>query len=194
VRLLAVTYAALVEGQTRELQLTDSLDHGLEGYMRVIGGKTASLIRTSARLGAIAADANPESVDALTTWANELGLVFQMADDALDLVATEDSIGKPAGSDVREGKFTLPLLLAVEGPDGDRLRRLLGRHRPYPDDVVDEVLSLVRAGGWVDQVIQNALERMNGARNLLAKLPDIEARSVLERLAGYLVERVESRS
>jgi heptaprenyl diphosphate synthase len=194
VRLLAVTYAALVEGQTRELQLTDSLDHGLEGYMRVIAGKTASLIRTSARLGAIAAHAAPESVEALTTWANELGLVFQMADDALDLVATEDSIGKPAGSDVREGKFTLPLLLAVEGPHGDRLRHLLQRPRPYPDDVVDEVLSLVRAGGWVDQVIQSALERMDGARELLANLPDIEARSVLDTLAGYLVERVESRS
>jgi heptaprenyl diphosphate synthase len=194
VRLLAVTYAELVEGQTRELQLTDSLDGGVEGYVRVIGGKTASLIRTCARLGAMAADATPESVDALTAWANELGLVFQMADDALDLVATEDRIGKPAGSDVREGKFTLPLLLASEGPDGHRLRHLLAQSRPYPDEVVDEVLSLVRAGGWVDQVIHSALQRMDKARDLLAGLPGIPARSVLERLAGYLVERVESRS
>ena len=91
VRLLARTYAEFVEGQTRELQLVGDLDHTVEEYYRVIGGKTASLIRTSARLGAMASDATAElGVEAVSTWAWELGLVFQMTDDALDLVGTEE--------------------------------------------------------------------------------------------------------
>ncbi|MDH3307531.1 MAG: polyprenyl synthetase family protein, partial [Acidimicrobiia bacterium] len=110
VRLLARTYAELVEGQTLELQLDHDLAHGPDEYFRVIGGKTASLIRTSARLGAMAADADAGVVEAISDWAWELGNVFQIADDALDLVATEDFLGKPAGSDIREGKLTLPVL------------------------------------------------------------------------------------
>ncbi|MGI9611018.1 MAG: polyprenyl synthetase family protein, partial [Acidimicrobiia bacterium] len=106
VRLLAATYAELVEGQTRELQIDFDLDHSVAEYEQVIAGKTASLIRTSARLGAMASDAEPDVVDALAEWAWEVGMVFQIADDALDLVASEDTIGKPAGSDIREGKFT----------------------------------------------------------------------------------------
>ena len=77
VRILASTYAELVEGQTRELQLEGDLSHSIDDYHQVIGGKTASLIRTSARLGAMAADADEATVEALSTWAWEVGMVFQ---------------------------------------------------------------------------------------------------------------------
>ena len=164
VRLLAVTYAELVEGQTRELQLVGSLNHSLAEYERVIAGKTASLIRTSARLGAMASDAEPAVVEALTTWAWELGMVFQLADDALDLVGTEDSLGKPTGSDIREGKFTLPVLAAAHDDSGGRLRQLLSQPRPYPDDVADEAIRLLREGGWVDRAIDAALARVETAQ------------------------------
>ncbi len=73
VRLLAHTYAELVEGQTLELQVDHNLNHGPAEYYRIIGGKTASLIRTSARLGAMASDAPPEVIEAVSTWAWELG-------------------------------------------------------------------------------------------------------------------------
>ncbi len=192
VRLLAVTYAELVEGQTRELQLVDSLAHGVSDYEKVIAGKTASLIRTSARLGAMAADAEPAVVDALTDWAFELGMVFQLADDALDLVGTEDSLGKPAGSDIREGTFTLPVLTAMKAPGSERLRELLSQPRPYPDGVVDEVLSILREEGWVDRAIDAALARAEVAQERLAGLPARPALPVLEGLGRYLVERVEA--
>ncbi|MDH5616499.1 MAG: polyprenyl synthetase family protein, partial [Acidimicrobiia bacterium] len=121
VRLLARTYAELVEGQTLELQVDHDLNHGPTEYYRIIGGKTASLIRTSARLGAMASDAPPEVIEAVSTWAWEIGMVFQITDDALDLVATDGYLGKPAGSDIGEGKFTLPVLLALGGPEGIRI-------------------------------------------------------------------------
>ena len=190
VRLLAATYAELVEGQTRELQLTDDLTHSLDDYQQVIGGKTASLIRTSARLGAMAADADRQTVEALSTWAWELGMVFQIADDALDLVADEETIGKPAGSDIREGTFTGPVLRAVNGPDGERVRELLGADRPYDDATVNEVIALVRDGGHVDAALDTARTRVTIAESALATLPKSKPRDILESLGNYLLERV----
>lgn len=192
VRLLAATYAELVEGQTRELQLVDSLSHPVESYERVIGGKTASLIRTSARLGAMAADADDEVVEALSIWAWELGMVFQIADDALDLVASEETIGKPAGSDIREGTFTQAVLEAAHGPDGGQIRSLLDRPRPFPEENVAEVIRLVREGGYVDRALEAAMTRVEVARRALTVLPAGDTRQVLENLGEYLVARVES--
>lgn len=194
VRLLAATYAELVEGQTRELGLDFDLDHSIGDYERVIGQKTASLIRTSARLGAMAADADPAVTDAVTEWGWEVGMVFQIADDALDLTSTTAEIGKPAGSDILEGKFTLPVLLALEGPDGDRIRKLLDQPRPYPADAVSEVIDLVRAGGYVDRSLESAMHRLRRAEQALETLPSVPARDVLAALGSFLVERVAGAS
>ncbi len=192
VRLLAATYAELVEGQTRELQLEGDLTHSLEDYEKVIGGKTASLVKTSARLGAIAADATPEIVEALSTWAWEVGMVFQIADDALDLVADEATIGKPAGSDIREGTFTMPVLAAANGPDGERVRALLSTGMPYDDAVVSEVIDLVRSGGHIDDALTAATGRLTVAEEALAQVPASPAREILTNLGTYLLARVES--
>jgi heptaprenyl diphosphate synthase len=192
VRLLASTYAELVEGQTRELQLTDDFTHTIDDYLDVIGGKTASLIHTSARLGAMAADADEATVEALSTWAWEVGMVFQIADDALDLVAEEESIGKPAGSDIREGTFTAPVLLATTGPDGDRIESLLGGRRPYTDEVVEEVIRLVRQGGYIEATLETADRRLDAATQALARIPPSQARQILESLGSYLLDRVDA--
>ncbi|HET9203766.1 MAG TPA: polyprenyl synthetase family protein [Acidimicrobiia bacterium] len=192
VRLLAATYAELVEGQTRELQLDFDLEHEVADYEQVIAGKTASLIRTSARLGAMAADAEPGVVDALSDWAWELGMVFQIADDALDLVAEEETIGKPAGSDIREGKFTMPVLQALSGPAGDRVRSLLQGNHPYDDDVVKEVIEIVRDGGHVDASLSEATRRLRKASAALAIIPEGEPKKILEGLGDYLLGRVEA--
>lgn len=192
VRLLASTYAELVEGQTRELQLEGDLTHSLDDYHQVIGGKTASLVRTSARLGAMAADAGDEVVEALSTWAWEVGMVFQIADDALDLLADEETIGKPAGSDIREGTFTASVLMAAAGPDSERIASLLGAGMPYSDKTVNEVIDLVRAGGFVDRTLEEAMKRLDKAESALDAAPDIEARTILKSLGGFLLERVET--
>ncbi len=192
VRLLAATYAELVEGQTRELQLTDNISHSLDEYHDVIGGKTASLIRTSARLGAMAADADKQVVEALSTWAWEVGMVFQIADDALDLVADEETIGKPAGSDIREGTFTGPVLRAVNGPNGARVKEILDAGRPYTDEQVDEVIGLVRDGGHIDEALKTARTRLTIAESALATLPKSKPKTILEGLGAFLLQRVEA--
>ena len=191
VRLLASTYAELVEGQTRELQLEGDLSHTIEDYHQVIGGKTASLVRTSARLGAMASDAAPEVVDALSAWAWEVGMVFQIADDALDRVADEETIGKPAGSDIREGTFTAPVLMAASGPDGERITELLRPGLPYDDSVVEEVIALVRSGEYVDLTLNEATDRLESAQNALSSVPETDASAILRSLGGFLLDRVD---
>ena len=192
VRQLAATYAELVEGQIRELQLEGNLGHSIADYNQVIGGKTASLIRTSARLGAMASDADEATVEALSTWSWEVGMVFQIADDSLDLVADEETIGKPAGSDIREGTFTAPVLLAANGPDGARIRELLDTDMPYGDETVEEVISLVRSGGHIDAALASATDRLQVADAALATLDDGEPRRILETLGTFLLDRVKA--
>ncbi|HSR44852.1 MAG TPA: polyprenyl synthetase family protein [Acidimicrobiia bacterium] len=191
VEILARTYAELVEGQTRELQLDWDIHHGTDEYFKVIEGKTASLIQTAARLGAMAADASEEDVERVSRWAWELGIVFQITDDALDLVATDAFLGKPAGSDISEGKFTLPVLEALRGPEGTRIGELLTAPRPYPADTVTEVIGLVRAGGYVEEALNEAARRIAVAENSVSELPDSPARAVLKSLGTYLIDRVE---
>ncbi len=190
VKLLARTYAELVEGQTIELQLDHDLNHGPAEYFKVIGGKTASLIRTSARLGAIAADCSPSDIDAISDWAWELGMLFQVSDDALDLVASDEYLGKPAGSDIREGKITLPVLYALGDPVGADIRRLLGE-APYDQSAIDQVIEIVRASGHIEKTLDEATTRMRSAEAALTGVGTPAAREVLTKMGGFLVDQVD---
>lgn len=190
VKLLARTYTELVEGQALELHLTGDLMHGPDEHYRVMEGKTASLIRTAARMGALASDAPRRFVEALSTATWELGMVFQITDDALDLVATEEQIGKPAGSDIRQGVYTLAVLHALEGPAGPRIRELLGEGIPHSDPAVTEVIGLVRTGGYVDMMMDECVRRLHTASSAIDSLPDIPARAILQTMGGFLVDRV----
>jgi heptaprenyl diphosphate synthase len=192
VALIARTYATLCEGQVRELIYTDSLDHGPAGYYSVIGGKTASLIRTSARLGAITGGAEKDTIEAISDWAWEMGMVFQITDDVLDLIASDEFLGKPAGSDIGEGTFTLPVLLAAEGPDGAEITELLGEGKPYSQAAITRVIELTVDGGYIDAVLDEALGRIRIAEKAANEIPDNPLGSVLSNLDQYLLDRVNT--
>ena len=192
VALIAKTYATLCEGQVRELIYADSLTHGADGYYSVIGGKTASLIRTSARLGAITGGADADTVDAISDWAWEMGMVFQITDDVLDLVASDEFLGKPAGSDIGEGTFTLPVLLASQGSDSDEITSLLADGKPYGADAIRRVIQLTVAGGYIDAVLDEAVDRIRLAEKATSEIPDRSLLSVLSNLDQYLLDRVET--
>ncbi len=192
VALIARTYAQLCEGQVAELRYSGALDHGPDGYYQVIGGKTASLIRTSARLGAMTAGAPDDVVDAISEWAWEMGLVFQMTDDVLDLTADEAFLGKPSGSDIGEGVYTLPVLYAADGPDGTEIQDLLADGAPTNRRSIDRVIELTVAGGYVDQVINEAVARMAIAEQASDRIPDTSLTPVLRNLDSYILGRVEA--
>lgn len=192
VELIARTYATLCEGQVLELELEGDLNHGPDEYFAVIGGKTASLIRTAARLGAITAGADRNSVEAISEWAWEMGLVFQMADDVLDFVADEAFLGKPAGSDIGEGTYTLPLLYAATGSEGDTIKALLPTGAKHERKAIDAVISIVVGGGFVDRVLDEAIERLRLAEKAAARLPTGELTPILRTLDAYLLSRVDA--
>jgi geranylgeranyl pyrophosphate synthase len=191
VALIASTYAKLVEGQVAELRFAGGLDHGPDGYYGVIGGKTASLIRTSARLGAMTAGAERDAIEAISEWAWEMGLVFQLTDDVLDLVADEAFLGKPAGSDIREGVYTLPIIYAADGPAGNEIRALLAGGPPVEDGAIDRIIALTIDGGYIERVIDEAVERIALAEKAAVRVGSPELREVLENLDSYLLARVE---
>lgn len=192
VALIARTYATLCEGQVKELVWAHDLSHGPAGYREVIGGKTASLIRTSARLGAMTGGADDDTVEAISEWAWEMGMVFQITDDVLDLVASEAFLGKPAGSDIGEGTFTLPVLLAADGPDGEEIRSLLTDGTPYGEHTIARVIELTARGGYVDAALDEAAERTRVAEKAAQSIPDNALTEVLVNLDQYLLDRVES--
>jgi heptaprenyl diphosphate synthase len=156
--LLAATIGQLCEGQVRELAQTFDVARDEESYLASIRGKTASLMSTACRVGAITAGLSREGIDAVTVFGEKVGMVFQIVDDILDVVSTDEDLGKPAGKDMMEGVYTLPVIraLASESPNGsgDDLRKLLGN--PLTVSEVEEARALVRADGAVGAAIEVA--------------------------------------
>ena len=187
VKLLASTYAELVEGQTKELNLAFDLDQNIDDYLAVIEGKTASLIRTSARLGSLASSADGEIVDALSNWGWNCGIIFQISDDILDLTSDSQTLGKPAGNDILEGTYTLPVLIALNKDKG-KYQELLTEIKEEKIDVknvLDEFTT--------KEIIDDSKEIINGYLNesveAIFTLKNHELFPVLENINNYLINR-----
>ncbi|MCU1393606.1 MAG: putative polyprenyl diphosphate synthase [Ilumatobacteraceae bacterium] len=176
--LLGHTIARLCEGEIEQLRHTYKPDRPEDAYFSSIAGKTASLFSTAARIGGIVAGIDRASVDALTAYGLAYGMVFQIVDDILDITATDDQLGKPAGHDMVEGVYTLPVLhtLAGSGVAADELGDLLGG--PLDPVVRDKALSIVRSGDGVRYSIQAAgryVQAASDACDLLPPGPVVEA-------------------
>ena len=114
VKLLASTYAELVVGQTKEVQFSFNTTHSTDDYLEVIGGKTASLIRTSAKLGAMASDCDEEIIQSISSWAWHNGIIFQITDDILDIEGKKNIVGKNVNKDTEAGKATFVSLMGLD--------------------------------------------------------------------------------
>ena len=154
--LLARTIAQLCEGQIEELQHTYSVARTVPSYLVSIEGKTASLFATSARIGALVAGHDAHVVDALTNYGTSFGMVFQIVDDILDVIATDAELGKRAGHDMEEGVYTLPVLLtlAQQSSDTDELRSFLGK--PLSQSERERALFIVRTHSGIQSAIESA--------------------------------------
>jgi geranylgeranyl pyrophosphate synthase len=189
--LLAATIGRLCEGEVRELQLAYQVDRSEADYRVAIGGKTAALYATACRIGGIVSSLPADEIDALTAFGLRYGMAFQIVDDILDVVASEDDLGKPAGHDMAEGVYNLPVLrtLAAGGPAADELRALLGG--PLDPEAQDRALALVRAGTGVAESVAAAREEVDGAVAALAALPASPAGETLAAAAQHLVAAVD---
>ncbi len=190
VRLQSRTFARLVQGQIAETvgpQDADPLEH----YLSVVADKTASLIATSALFGAKVAGADLSVQRALAAYAEEIGTVFQLSDDIIDV--TSEETGKTPGTDLREGIPTLPTLLFRRSADPTspvdaRLLQLLDSDLREDADLA-EALVLLRAHPCVDQARAEVQRRADRARSFLTDLPAGPARDALADLCDSVVTR-----
>ena len=160
-----------------------------EDYIRIITGKTAKLFEASMRSGAAIANADTETMDALGNYAFTLGLAFQIMDDTLDVVGDSRNTGKLVGTDMIEGKPTLPVIYAMEDPvAGDRIKALFEKVDVTTDDV-HEAIDLIRTTDAVARCASRAEEYIAAAKQYLSVLPDSAYKDSLIDLADYVIRR-----
>ena len=187
VKLLASTYAELVVGQTKEVQFSFNTTHSTDDYLEVIGGKTASLIRTSAKLGAMAANCPDNLINSISSWAWHNGIIFQITDDILDLNSDSETLGKPAGNDILEGTYTLPVLLALE-KDQKKIEDIL--HQVKNSEIeLTEVLAEFNS----DEIIEESNKFVNyhfiQSNDAIKKIENKKISDILNNLNEYLLQR-----
>ena len=188
--LLAATIGKLCEGQIREYQDAFNCDRSVRNYELSITGKTASLLAASCRVGAIVASLDPVLTEALSDFGHSYGMAFQIVDDILDVISTEGALGKPTGHDLSEGNYTLPVLLAVQSPHGERLRSILG---PGLSPAEGEMARrIIRSGTGVAEAFAAASVWADRAAAALEVLPDTPAAAALRAAAAQLLSRVGS--
>ncbi len=185
--LLASTISRLCEGQILELRDAYNVDRTHKDYLRSISGKTASLLATACRVGAIVGETPRADIEALTEFGHAYGMAFQIVDDILDVVATDEQLGKPAGNDLLEGVYTLPVLLTLQAESGDELRSILGSELSL--DQRDRARQLVRNGTGVDEALEEARGWADNASAVLTSLPASPATDALLAAADHLVRR-----
>ncbi len=187
---VAEAFATMCDGQSLELADTHNLDRSVDSYMECIGKKTAALMGVACRVGGITAGLPKTKLAALENYGHAFGMAFQLTDDLLDILASNKTTGKPASNDIKEGVYTLPLLLGLKNGSGAELRKLIVNKSGQPS-----ITQLLIKTGAVDATIAE-IERYNqqavaSLRSLgdsrlldgLRKLPAAYSTSVLKPLA-----------
>ena len=186
---LADATNVIAEGEVLQLMNMHDPDLAVDDYLRVIRFKTAKLFEASARLGAVLADADEAVEEACAGYGRSLGTAFQLVDDLLDYEGATSQLGKNVGDDLREGKPTLPLLIAMERGSEDE--RALIRHAIEHGEVsrLPEVVDIVRRTGALDATRDAARSEAEKARQMLSALPVSPYRDALLELCVRSVER-----
>ncbi len=190
VRLQARTFERLVIGQIKETQGPQNGADPLEHYISVIADKTGSLFGTSIRFGALLSGASSQVVEALTTFGEEIGIAFQLADDVIDIASQTNESGKTPGTDLREGVPTLVTLLVQKANRPEDQKLIASLAAPISDEnEVAEVLAALRAHPALDEARTIALQYAESSRKLLSVLPVNQTTSAFLTLCDSLVSR-----
>ena len=189
-RIQSRTFARLVEGQISETAGPADGQDAVEHHLQVIADKTASLLATSARLGALMAGAPAVDVETVARFGEVFGAAFQLSDDLIDVLSESGQSGKTPGTDLREGIRTLPVLLvlASDDPESARLRELL--LSDLTDDARHgEALALLRAHPAMEVAQDRLASYVEQARSIAGDLPDGPVRTALSSLTDFVLAR-----
>ncbi len=189
--ILARASRVIAEGEVLQLTRAHDLDLDQDVYLEIIKSKTAELFAAAAEAGAVGAHASAEQRRALRQYGQDLGLAFQLVDDALDYSGASETLGKNPGDDFREGKATLPLILAI-ARTGAQERDFWVRTvdaREQTDADFDRARQLVGDSGALDATMDAALGYARSAKAALSVFPDGAWRAALGDLADFAVAR-----
>ncbi|GAB4111736.1 MAG: octaprenyl diphosphate synthase [Tibeticola sp.] len=188
-QVLADATNVIAEGEVLQLMNMHDPDLAVEDYLRVIRFKTAKLFEASARLGAVLAGSPPELEERCADYGRSLGTAFQLVDDLLDYEGDAKELGKNVGDDLREGKPTLPLLIAMER--GSAVERALIRGAIEQGEVLRlaEIVAIVRRTGALSATREAAEREAEAARRCVEPLPPTPAREALLELCVRAVHR-----
>lgn len=187
-KLFARTLTIIVNGEIVQL-LGSRCKADRENYLNRIYAKTASVFETSAESAAVLADASEETIERMRGFGNDVGMAFQIIDDILDFTGEQATIGKPVGSDLRQGIITMPALRYIEKHPADKLAILLQEGQCLNDEQVDQMIEAIRSSGAIRRSHQDAVDYVERGLEALCKLPTSPERFALEELANYIVER-----
>ncbi|MCW3834569.1 polyprenyl synthetase family protein [Sphingomonas canadensis] len=190
-KILSNASAVIAEGEVNQLTATRRIDLGEERYLEIIGAKTAALFAAACRIAAVVAE-RPEADElALDAYGRNLGIAFQLVDDAIDYVSDAGTMGKDAGDDFREGKMTLPVILAyARGSDSERVfwQEAVSGRRAADTDFA-EAVRLIRATRAVDDTLARARHYGQRAIDAIGGFPNGAAKDAMVEAVEFAVAR-----
>ena len=190
-KILSNASAVIAEGEVRQLITSNNTATSEEDYLEVIRSKTAALFAAACRIGAVIADRPLSEAEALGRYGRSLGIAFQLVDDVLDYQARQAELGKTVGDDFREGKITLPVVLAYQrANDEERAfwRRCL-EDLEQNDDDLGQAIALMERDGTLDDSLEQARRYADEARRALSVFPNTAERQALAVVVDFCVER-----
>jgi len=190
-KVISEASVAICEGQTLDIMFEHNESVSEDEYFRMIQAKTAALLETSARCGGILGGAKKSQVERLGKYGHYAGLAFQLIDDVLGLTADEKVLGKPVGSDIREGKRTLIIVHALKHASEGQRKKILETlgNRSASAQRIQEIIDLVGSLGSINYAEEKAKGYIEKSKKALASLPPTEDREDLISLADLIFAR-----
>ncbi len=188
IRIFSETLMTISRGELNQFNNAFNINQGREEYLQRIFGKTASLFSLSTESGGILSSAPEESIQKLKNYGRDLGIAFQIVDDILDFIGTEEELGKPAGSDLAQGTLTLPAMLLNERyPEDNPVKRLFQNRKDIKN--VELAMDQIRNSSIVDECYRTAKEYCDRACRQIQDLPGDLPRRALIELSDFVVKR-----
>jgi octaprenyl-diphosphate synthase len=191
-KILSNASAVIAEGEVNQLTAARRVDLGEDRYLQIINAKTAALFAAACRIAAVVAERPEAEESALDAYGRNLGIAFQLVDDAIDYTSDAGTMGKDAGDDFREGKMTLPVILAYARGDADERRfwkdAIEGRRDS--DDDFAQAISLVRSSRAVEDTMARARHYGQQAIDAIAPFAGGTAKDAMIEAVEFAVARV----